>query len=252
VEARGAFAPTADTLRREGLLNCAISLRPAHETDAAFTDPRVRAALESWEMLRSRAAPDYPWRKARRALTAPQLLASAVWKRAFARPEPGSPRPLLCLFETAPDPENRVTLGNTCDALGRRVARLRWKLGELEKRSVSRAYELLNADLRAAGAGRLASRGNPAREAGSYKGSVGEHHLGTTRMHRDPRQGVADENARVHGLDNLFVAGGSAFTTAGFANPTLTVVALAARLAGHLRSNAKLWDQPIQPRASRQ
>jgi choline dehydrogenase-like flavoprotein len=53
-------------------------------------------------------------------------------------------------------------------------------------------------------------------------------------MHRDPRQGVVDENCRVHATANLFVAGSSVFPTGGFANPTLTIVALALRLADHL------------------
>jgi choline dehydrogenase-like flavoprotein len=53
-------------------------------------------------------------------------------------------------------------------------------------------------------------------------------------MHRDPRHGVVDEHARVHGISNLFVTGSSVFPTSGFANPTLTVVALALRLAEHL------------------
>ena len=54
-------------------------------------------------------------------------------------------------------------------------------------------------------------------------------------MHRDPRLGVVTEDARVHGLSNLFVAGSSVFPTGGFANPTLTIVALALRLADHLK-----------------
>jgi choline dehydrogenase-like flavoprotein len=55
-------------------------------------------------------------------------------------------------------------------------------------------------------------------------------------MHRDPQLGVVDADARVHGVENLFVAGSSVFPTAGFANPTLTIVALAARLAAHLKN----------------
>jgi choline dehydrogenase-like flavoprotein len=61
------------------------------------------------------------------------------------------------------------------------------------------------------------------------------HQMGTTRMHSDPTQGVVDANCRVHGIDNLYMAGGSVFSTAGSANPTLTMVALAARLAEHLK-----------------
>ena len=64
----------------------------------------------------------------------------------------------------------------------------------------------------------------------------GPHHLGTTRMHDDPGHGVVDRNARVHATENLYVAGGSVFPTGGYANPTLTIVALAVRLAKHLKA----------------
>ena len=53
-------------------------------------------------------------------------------------------------------------------------------------------------------------------------------------MHEDPREGVVDSDCRVHGVANLFVAGSSVFPTSGSANPTLTIVALALRLADHL------------------
>jgi choline dehydrogenase-like flavoprotein len=59
--------------------------------------------------------------------------------------------------------------------------------------------------------------------------------MGTTRMHRDPRHGVVDANARLHGVANLFVTGSSVFPSGGYANPTLTVVALAIRLGDHLK-----------------
>jgi choline dehydrogenase-like flavoprotein len=59
--------------------------------------------------------------------------------------------------------------------------------------------------------------------------------MGTTRMHREERQGVVNENCRVHGIPNLFIAGSSVFPTGSFANPTLTIVALALRLADHLK-----------------
>jgi choline dehydrogenase-like flavoprotein len=64
----------------------------------------------------------------------------------------------------------------------------------------------------------------------------GPHHLGTTRMSRRPADGVVDGNCRVHTVDNLYVAGSSVFTTGGHANPSLTILALAIRLADHLRS----------------
>ena len=69
------------------------------------------------------------------------------------------------------------------------------------------------------------------------------HHMGTTRMHPDPRRGVLDEHARVHGVSNLFVAGSSVFPTSGFANPTLTIVALTLRLAEHI--DKQLQHPPV-------
>jgi choline dehydrogenase-like flavoprotein len=59
--------------------------------------------------------------------------------------------------------------------------------------------------------------------------------MGTTRMHIDPKQGVVDENCRVHGISNLFIAGSSIFPTGGYANPTLTIIALALRLADRVK-----------------
>ena len=61
------------------------------------------------------------------------------------------------------------------------------------------------------------------------------HHIGTTCMSDDPRTGVINSDCRVHGIRNLFIAGSSIFPTSGYANPTLTIVALALRLAEHLK-----------------
>jgi choline dehydrogenase-like flavoprotein len=67
----------------------------------------------------------------------------------------------------------------------------------------------------------------------------GYHHMGTTRMHADPRHGVVDANCRVHETDNVYVAGSSVFPTCGYASPTLTLVALALRLADHLKEKIR-------------
>lgn len=68
----------------------------------------------------------------------------------------------------------------------------------------------------------------------------GKHHMGTTRMHPDPRQGVVDPDCRVHGVANLYVAGSSVLPTCGYANPTLTIVALAVRLADRLKAEMRV------------
>jgi choline dehydrogenase-like flavoprotein len=85
--------------------------------------------------------------------------------------------------------------------------------------------------------GRLRLNFDPASEEWPEKVKPSGHHIGTTRMHEDVRQGVVDAQCRVHTVSNLFVAGSSVFPTSGCNNPTLTIVALALRLADHLKAN---------------
>ena len=63
----------------------------------------------------------------------------------------------------------------------------------------------------------------------------GCHHMGTTRMSDDPGSGVVDRDCRVHGVTNLYVAGSSVFPTGGYVTPTFTIVALALRMADHIK-----------------
>ena len=63
--------------------------------------------------------------------------------------------------------------------------------------------------------------------------------LGTTRMSSSPRDGVVDADARTHDVPNLYIAGGSVFPTVGFANPTLTILALSLRLAEELETQLR-------------
>jgi choline dehydrogenase-like flavoprotein len=46
---------------------------------------------------------------------------------------------------------------------------------------------------------------------------------------------VVDRNCRVHGIENLYISSSSVFPTTGTANPTFTIIALAIRLADHLK-----------------
>jgi choline dehydrogenase-like flavoprotein len=136
-----------------------------------------------------------------------------------------------------PDPGSRVTLSNTVDALGMREVRLDWHLPADFERTMYRAHEVLGQELGRAGLGRLRIE-SPA-TTGAHPMQYlahGSHHMGTTRMHTDPRSGVVDVNARVHGIDNLFVAGSSVFPSYACDDPTFTIVALALRLSDHLKS----------------
>jgi choline dehydrogenase-like flavoprotein len=67
--------------------------------------------------------------------------------------------------------------------------------------------------------------------------NLSRHHMGGTRMARSAKDGVVDADCRVHGVDNLYVAGSSVFPTSGIANPTLTLLALGFRLGDHLASH---------------
>lgn len=135
--------------------------------------------------------------------------------------------------ELAPDPENRVTLADERDALGRRRARVSWRWDDLSRSSAVRARRRFADAFARAGVGTLRFPDDDPPRAPHREGV--NHHIGTTRMHDDPRQGVVDANCRVHETENLFVAGSSVFPTGGYANPTLTILALSIRLADHLR-----------------
>jgi choline dehydrogenase-like flavoprotein len=142
--------------------------------------------------------------------------------------------PLRALYfrtEQAPDRENRVALGRRRDALGIPRVELRWRLGEADTRSIAGWLSAFETTMAERGLGAVVMP--PDEWPESVVG--GPHHMGTTRMSADPKQGVVDADCRVHTSDNLYVAGSSVFSTSGYANPTLTIVALALRLADHLR-----------------
>jgi choline dehydrogenase-like flavoprotein len=142
---------------------------------------------------------------------------------------------VLAENEQVPNPDSRITLSDECDALGMQKARIDWRLLNIDKRTMRRGVELLDEKIRRRGAGKLTF--HPwllDDDVSTFPGEEWAHHLGATRMADDPTQGVVDVNCRVHGVENLFVVGASVFPTAGIAPPTLTIMALAVRLADHL------------------
>jgi choline dehydrogenase-like flavoprotein len=144
------------------------------------------------------------------------------------------PRYARCIIraEQSPNPESRVTLNSATDALGLRQARLQWQVAAQDGDSLRRTLEVMARELGKAGIG----RGLVGLDADDPWPPLHEanHHIGTTRMGHDPATSVVDADGKVHGIANLYVAGSSLFPTAGFANPTLTIVALALRQAEHL------------------
>jgi choline dehydrogenase-like flavoprotein len=139
---------------------------------------------------------------------------------------------LHAVAEQAPNPDSRVTLARATDDRGDPLARVEWLLTGGDMESLWDSVSLLGERTRNAGMGHVRPIFGRGETPPWMTG--GGHHMGTTRMNRDPRHGVVDGNCRVHGTGNLYMTGASVFPTGGFANPTLTLVALASRLARHL------------------
>jgi choline dehydrogenase-like flavoprotein len=221
------LAPSEEVLREEGLLNTYFMLEPRPR---AFAADGVRSTSTFARALRSQPlTARFPGRAARAAIGVPAVAQALLAARR------SGPDVLVVRVqgEQAPNPDSRVTLSARRNRLGIRKARLDWRLSPSDGCSIRRAQELLGSELQAAGLGRLddlfGDERPPILMAGLY------HHLGTTRMHTDPQQGVVDANGLVHGVPDLYVTGGSVFPTSGAANPTLTVVALALRLADEVK-----------------
>jgi len=137
--------------------------------------------------------------------------------------------------EQEPNPASRVTLGDGLDALGQPRLIIDWRYSRRDVDTVQRALALFAQEIERAHVGRFRYNPQTVETEMTRYGAYGGHHIGTARMGRDPRSSVTDADGRVHGVENLFVAGAALFPTSGQANPTLTIVALALRMADHLK-----------------
>lgn len=140
--------------------------------------------------------------------------------------------------EQAPNPNSRITLNGEFDSLGVPKIDLKWVLSPIDKKTIREIIKLLGQQIGSYGLGRVKiydflldeeDQTMPNETSGAW------HHMGTTRMNSNPKEGVVDSNCKVHGLNNLFIAGASCFPTGGAATPTLTVIALSLRLSDHLK-----------------
>ena len=141
--------------------------------------------------------------------------------------------------EMTPIESNYVALSSSgMDFLGQPRARVAMTF---DVAAVKRAVALLNAELVRAGIGRFQWHDHEPSFVGGRGPLVtgGGHLMGTTRMGKDPSRSVTDAAGQVHGFSNLYVAGSSLFPASSAANPTLTIVALALRLAEHLAGRAQ-------------
>lgn len=208
---RVSYVPNPDYLRRERRLNISFTMSPTGPLGEGGTAQDASTA-DLRDMLQA--------------------------ARPFISDQPahaGSVRMGIgCACEQVPNPDSRVMLDTETDALGLRRTRLDWRLTEQDRRSLIANIHALGRELAATGIGRMRPL---LADDGRWEDVVagGSHHMGTTRISDDPRRGVVDRDCRVHGVDNLYIAGSSVFPTSGSANPTLNLLALAYRLVDHLK-----------------
>ncbi len=229
---------------RDGLLNHYLTLE---EEASGYAAHHYQAAIEVGKVLlrRGHAGGRLELGKARRApavqdfiylLSPKEILPHRLWRlvtlaRYRLAPERKARRYIVVYFcEQPPEPASRVTLSQDTDRLGLNRLVLDWRIPDSVHQSVLRLQAALGRALEHKGLGRL----EPGTGEPHYTDA--SHHMGTTRMSASPRAGVVDRDCRVFGVHNLYVAGSAVFPSAGHANPTLTIVALALRLADHLRA----------------
>jgi len=139
-------------------------------------------------------------------------------------------------IEQNPSPLSRVSLSKSRDALGLNRTVLEWKLSKIERKTAEVMLQTLSSEFGRLGIARMKYDRwlNDPGKLFPEDLRGGQHHTGTTRMADDPKNGVVDRNCRVHSMKNLYISGSSVFPTNGWIHPTLTICALAIRLADHI------------------
>ena len=192
--------------------------------------------FSEWKLIRTDAVPDPEKPEEPDAELEPdllQLLHSTTAKPA-AGPVLGMRYASGCATEQTPDPASRVLLSQEKDALGLQRTKLDWRLNVKDRTNLRQNLEALARAFGQWGNGtvRIMFKDKPNWDEAE---GWGNHHMGTTRMSSDPRKGVVDADCKVHGIDNLYIAGSSTFTTSSTVNPTLTILALAMKLSDHVK-----------------
>ena len=131
---------------------------------------------------------------------------------------------LGALCEFLPEKDNRVTLADENDAHGLPVAHFSYSQTDNDRSLMKAATAVMVQILEASGAEETVTINRFA------------HLMGGARMGKDERTGVVDRNLRAFAVRNLYICDGSVTPTQGSANPALTIMSLAARLADHLEA----------------
>jgi choline dehydrogenase-like flavoprotein len=161
-------------------------------------------------------------------------------RRQGSRLGTGAQFTVTVVTEQEPSAESRITLGRHTDRFGVPVARISWRATDKTWETVVGFSRILQSEFRQAGLGTLDLFPHIIAQRPYWRVFPHDqyHHMGATRMGASPETAVVDENCCVFGVQNLFIASSSVFPTGGHSNCTLTIIALALRLADHLGTPA--------------
>src|SRR5439155_12182566 len=238
-----------ETQRKEQVLNSAVEIHAVTREDsgwqtakALYENVRQGQRIAEWPHAVWRIVKDFD-----------EVAPNAYRRFVLGKVIPPSIERIrfLSFAEQSPNPDSRVTLSRQKDPLGMNRIALDWRLSDLDRRSMALLVKTLATEFGRLNTGRVRVPDWLLADGDAWGTHLwgGNHHMGTTRMADSPRSGVVDKNCRVHGVENLYIAGSSVFATGGSVNPTLTIVALALRLADHVKSqfdNSQL-AQPTGP-----
>jgi choline dehydrogenase-like flavoprotein len=236
-----------EIVRSEGLLGCTFRFEPKPITDSVHTLRYSERAMSSVDAAIGLGRALASRRRVDKDLVvptvrgAPHVARHVVNRlRVMAGRRMGlkrykEPRMfwIRAMAEQVPNPESRVRLMRGEDPLGMPLVALDWRITDQDRSSMQRSQVVLGNGLASAGhrvESLLEGRKLPPALSG------GMHHMGTTRMDDSPRGGVVDRHCQVHDIDNLFIAGSAVFPTVGYANPTLTILAMSLRLSDRLKT----------------
>ncbi len=232
----GAFMLSPEARRARGLAGFTAVLLPPSRRSAAATLRRQAKLRDPWGLhaasIARAGAVGFALRVIDKAVRDIRETGTLTWYGVPVGPG-RTVYEVMGRGEQTPWRESRVTIDRTQDQIGMPNVMLDWRVNPRDLKSLTGNLEAIGAVLSRAGIGTLHLPDDPmgawaARITGSW------HHMGTTRMHRDPRYGVVDADGRVHSVPNLYVTGSSVFPTGGYANPTITILAVALRLADHV------------------
>jgi choline dehydrogenase-like flavoprotein len=245
----GKITPADTLMRSEGLLNSSLQLLPAFGGRAGDAlnaaravrrrGPRRLVSRANSAHARKLVSGAIPLATTGARLAAIQrrlkpALSNGGWSLLPDNRHRFDAFSIVLQSEQSPRYQNAVTLSDQRDRFGMPRARVESEWHADDLRSIRLTASLFAAAVELAKYGKF----SPAElepVPPLYQAGGAHHHMGTTRMSRHADDGVVDENLKLHSAENVFVTGSSVFPTGGYANPTLTILALTMRLADHIR-----------------